>query len=229
MKALLLVLISALALRSEGVFAFPIPPDRPTGAESGPVAEPARGPRWPLGPPNPGFASQGDGLKVTQQGASLYEALQSPPAFANQGGQGFAYGSGVGSLGERAPAAGQGLSTGPAPSKRYRFRGDRPASEDDPQVDGDYHFRPLTSQERQRNQPASVWRPLGESARGTSPFPLPGSTPPGWDHGPPPGPPPGPPLGPAGAPDLVEHIDKPGLSGQESESWFDRYYGRGRR
>ncbi|MBP8197526.1 MAG: hypothetical protein KAX64_03105 [Chromatiaceae bacterium] len=114
----------------------------------------------------------------------------------------------------------EGSTSPPGPDPgRYRFRGDGPAVEGgEPGSASDYRYRPLTTQERDRGQVTSGWRPV-TLPRQESPAPLNPARPSsqadrrtgGWTQGQPPYP------------------ELPGRPNHEAENWFDRHYGEGRR
>ena len=217
-KALLLVLVPALTLWTVAgrVHAFlddRVPDLATQGRDWG---YSARAVLSPDSPRSPSTSSPAGGLEIAQYAPSLYETLQQDPIQERHGNR-FQAGDGAsGSQAEKAAV--------PQP-KQYHFRGDKPRPEGNPEVEGDYHFRPLTPKERQRNQPASVWRPLSDSPQGTSPSPLPGHNQPRAVFGPPGSDP----WGVSGPPDPVKPHENPGRSDLEPENWFDRYYGAGRR
>ena len=223
-KALLLVLVPAVTLWAPArqVHAFSddrVPVPIPSGWQGGhpplPLVSVA-----PPGSSSPSHyeAARDEAARVVAQSApSLYDTLQQAPAPAWRSSQRW----GGGDDSTRQPP----VDGGGTPAKQYRFRGDKPPAAGDPEVGGDHRFRPLTAQERQRHQPASAWRPLIEAPQGAAPGPLPG-------HGPPPGffgPPGGGPWGGPGPANPWEPPDNSGRPGIETENWFDRYYGAGRR
>ncbi len=143
------------------------------------------------------------GLSSGAQPPSLYETLRRDPGLG------------------RAPS---GHIETPAPPprpdpERYRFRGDGPLDAAESASASDYRYRPLTTQERDRGQATSGWRPVTAPRREspTSPVPSRPSTPPdrqtsgGWPQVQPPYP------------------ELPGPPNQDAENWFDRHYGVGRR
>ena len=220
-KALLLVLIPAVTLWSITGEVHAFSDDRvPAPASQGwPWAHPAL-PALPAFSPEPPessspFAAQ-DVRGLTQYAPSLYDTLQPVPApeRPSQRWEG-------GDVPSRHPPGG----IGGAQAKQYRFRGDKPPAEGDPEVEGDYHFRPLSAKERQRNQPASVWRPLSDGPQGATPIPLPGQGQPRGVFGPAGGGP----WGDPGLPHTLEPAENAGRPDLEAENWFDRYYGKDRR
>ena len=213
-KALLLVLVPAVTLWTPAgrVHAFSVDRD----AESPPLewrwGLPAA---WAVNTEPPGSLSppSHEGEPAMAQGTpSLYDTLRqgSASAWPHQRSAG-------GDDPSRQPPGGMEGT----PAKQYRFRGDKPPAAGDPEVGGDHRFRPLTAQERQRHQPASAWRPLTEAPQGAAPGPLPGHSPPPGFFGPPWGGP-----GPANPWEPPDNSGRPGI---ETENWFDRYYGAGRR
>lgn len=148
---------------------------------------------------------------LAQYAPSLYDALQQAPV---PGAPNQRW------VGGHDPARSPPVGAGEPTAKQYRFRGDKPPAEGDPEKPGDHRFRPLTAKERQRQQPASVWRPLTEAPQGISPAPLPG-------YGQPPGG--GGPWGVPGYANPSDPAENTVPSDLDGENWFDRYYGRERR
>lgn len=218
-KALWLVLVPLVTLWSLAgrVHAYPVdqvseltPGEGSWGYADPPVIRPGR----------PGSSSSllpGGTRAMAQYAPSLYDALQQAPV---TGGSSQRWGSGDDPTRYPPPDGAGGVQ-----AKQYRFRGDKPPVAGDPEVPGDHRFRPLTAQERQRHEPASVWRPLSEAPQGVSPAPLPGHGQPLGPFGPPWGSSWGFP-GQANPPEPVENSTRPDV---DAENWFDRYYGRGRR
>ena len=171
---------------------FPPPGTPPLVGWEGPVGAAATG-------KSPGTPS------AYPSSPSLYDAL------SRQGGQAAGVSGPAGNRDPVAPAS-PGTTT-----KRYRFRGDGPEETYDPKGTADYHYRPLTSQERERLKETPGWRPLAPSRQEAAP------SPPYPDGSPPPPLPMSPEFPPPGG----ASAGRP--PGPEMDNWFDRHYGQGRR
>lgn len=94
--------------------------------------------------------------------------------------------------------------------RSYRFRGDGPVDKGYPNSAGEYRYRPLTAQERDRGQTSPGWRPLTAPRRDSTsaPTPYPDSWPGGWNPGPPP------------------DVRAPVVPTDETENWYERTFPR---